>query len=476
MLRIYNTLTRRKEKFVPREGKKVGMYVCGPTVYDYPHIGHARTYVAFDIIVRYLRFKDYDVKYVVNITNVDDKIIKRANEAGEEPLKLADRFEKIFFEDMQALGIEKADAYPRVTEHIPEIVALVRKLIENGCAYEIEGDVYYSVEKVGKYGALSRQSLKEMMAGARIEVDERKRYPMDFALWKKAKPGEPSWQSPWGRGRPGWHIECSAMLMKHLGEQFDIHGGAVDLISPHHENEILQSEGATGKKPFVKYWLHTGFLKVEGEKMSKSLGNFITVRELLQKYDSNSFRFLVVSAHYRSPIDFSYGSLEKSKKSLERLLNTAEFVKTFKEGQSNLGNLLKKARKEFEAAMDDDFNTPQALAALFDFSKEVRKLKCGSREVVAQTSDFLKSALNIFGILVREKEIPGEAKRKLTEVAKKFGIRVEGEVIESIVKAREELRKKKDYKTSDEIRAELQKIGILLENEEEKTVWKIISL
>ncbi len=475
-MQIYNTLTRRKEKFVPREGKKVGMYVCGPTVYDYPHIGHARTYLAFDVIVRYLRFKGYDVKYVVNITNVDDKIIKRANEAGEEPLKLADRFEKIFFEDVQALGIEKADVYPRVTEHMPEIVALVRKLIENGCAYEIEGDVYYSVEKVEKYGALSHQSLKEMTAGARVEVDERKRHPMDFALWKKAKPGEPPWQSPWGRGRPGWHIECSAMSMKHLGEQFDLHGGAIDLIFPHHENEILQSEGATGKKPFVKYWLHTGFLEVEGEKMSKSLGNFITVRELLQKYDSNAFRFLVLSTHYRSGIDFSYESLEKSKKGLERLLNTIEFVKTLEEGQSNLGNLLKRAKKEFEAAMDDDFNAPKALAALFDFSKEVHKLKCGSREAVAQSLDFLKTTLSIFGISVREKEIPEEAKRKLAEVAKKFGIRVEGEVIDSIVKAREELRKKKDYKTSDEIRAELEKIGILLEDEEEKTVWKIISL
>lgn len=474
-MQIYNTLTRKKETFVPREGKKVGMYVCGPTVYDYPHIGHARTYIAFDVIVRYLRFKGYDVKYVVNVTNVDDKIIKRANEAGEEPLKLADRFEKIFFEDMQALGIEKADVYPRVTEHMPEIVALVRKLIENGCAYEIEGDVYYSVEKIEKYGALSRQSLKEMTAGARVEVDERKRHSMDFALWKKAKPGEPSWQSPWGRGRPGWHIECSAMSMKHLGEQFDVHGGAVDLIFPHHENEILQSEGATGKKPFVKYWLHTGFLKVKGEKMSKSLGNFMTVRELLRKYNSNAFRFLVLSAHYRSPIDFSYESLEKSKKSLERLLNTVEVVKTLEEGQSNLGNLLKEARKEFEAAMDDDFNTPRALAVLFDFSREVHKLKCGSREAIAQTLDFLKSVLDIFGISMREKEIPEEARRKLTEVAKKFGIKVEGEVVDSIVKAREELRKKKDYKTSDEIRAELQKIGILLEDEEEKTVWKVIS-
>ncbi len=472
MLRIYNTLSRRKEKFIPKKGKKVGMYICGPTVYDYPHIGHARTYIAFDAIVRYLRFKGYNVKYVVNITNVDDKLIKRANETGEEPLKLANRFEEIFFEDMRALGIEKADAHPKVTEHMPEIVALIQRLIENGHAYKIDGDVYYSIEKIEEYGKLSHQSLKELIAGARVEVDERKKHPMDFALWKKAKLGEPSWQSPWGAGRPGWHIECSAMSMKHLGEQFDIHGGAVDLIFPHHENEILQSEGATGKKPFVKYWLHTGFLKVEGEKMSKSLGNFITVRELLQKHEPDAFKFLVLSTHYRSPIDFSYESLEKSKRGLERLLSAIEFVKTLKEGPSNLGKLLKKARKEFEAAMDDDLNTPKALAALFDFSRGAYKLKCGSKEAIAQTVDFLKSAMKIFGISMREKKIPEEAKQKLMEVAKKFNIKIEGEPIESIIKAREEFRKKKDYKTSDKIRAELEKIGILLEDEEEKTVWK----
>ncbi|MEE8167358.1 MAG: cysteine--tRNA ligase [Candidatus Hydrothermarchaeales archaeon] len=470
-MEIYNTLTRKKEEFKPLKRGEVSIYVCGPTVYDYPHIGHARTYMAFDCFVRYLRFKGYKVKYVMNITNVDDKIIDRAVERGEDPVKLANKFGEIFFEEIDALGIARADAHPRVTEHIPEIIETIQRILDNGCAYVANGDVYFSVDKVKEYGKLSHQRLKDMIAGARVEIRIKKRHPMDFALWKQAKEGEPSWTSPWGKGRPGWHIECSTMSSKYLGEQFDIHGGALDLIFPHHENEILQSEAATSKKPFVKYWMHTGFLNVEGAKMSKSLGNFITIRELLEKYDADSFRFLVLLAHYRSAIDFSYDGLEKAKKALERIHNTMEYARSLSRSEA-ASDLVKETRKKFFEALDDDFNTPKALAVLFDFCKEVNKLESASNEVLG----FLEEALEIFG-LSSGKTLSEASREKIAELIRSLGHEVEdiGEdsLLKRIAAIRDRFREKGDYNTSDDIRKKLEELGITLEDTKRGTIWKI---
>jgi cysteinyl-tRNA synthetase len=303
-MKVTNSLTGKLEEFKPFDGKKARIYVCGLTVQGYAHIGHARTYVAFDVIKRYLKFRGYNVFHVQNITDIDDKIIARANERGLDPIKMASDLAIEAGRDLDALGIERADVYPRVTEHIPIIIELIERLIKKGYGYEINGDVFFAVDKFADYGHLSHQSPNEVLSGARIEVDERKRNPADFALWKSAKEGEPSFESPWGRGRPGWHIECSAMSMKYLGERYEIHGGGKDLVFPHHENEIAQSEAATGKKPFVKYWLHTGLLNLRGEKMSKSLGNFITIRDLLKEWDPDVFRMAIISAHYTNPIEF----------------------------------------------------------------------------------------------------------------------------------------------------------------------------
>ncbi|MEW6329461.1 MAG: cysteine--tRNA ligase, partial [Candidatus Micrarchaeota archaeon] len=322
-IKVFNNLTKKIEEFHPlgEREREIQMYVCGVTPYDYSHLGHARTYAAFDVIKRYFEYRGYKVRYIQNITDIDDKIIKRANEVGADPLKLSLEFQKSALEDMDALKIARADKYPKVTEHIPEIIALIKKLISRGYAYETEDGVYFEVEKFPDYGKLSKQSLDEIKAGARVEIDEKKRNPADFALWKKAKPGEPFFESPWGKGRPGWHIECSAMSMKYLGDNFDIHGGGRDLIFPHHENEIAQSEGATGKQ-FVKYWLHTGFLSVNKEKMAKSLGNFITIKDALKKHDADSLRLFYALTHYRSPIDFSDKNVEYAHNALEGLRNT----------------------------------------------------------------------------------------------------------------------------------------------------------
>src|SRR5512136_3124072 len=317
-LRVYNTLSGGKEEFVPLRPGKVGMYVCGVTVYDYSHIGHARAYVAFDVILRYLRYLGYDVTYVRNYTDIDDKIIKRANSDGVPFYEISERFIKEFDRDMAELGVEVPDVQPKATEHLAEIISLVTTLIDKGYAYQAGGDVYFCVDKFASYLKLSKRNLEEMQAGARIEVDEKKRHPMDFALWKEAKAGEPFWDSPWGKGRPGWHIECSAMSLKYLGETLDIHGGGQDLIFPHHENEIAQSEAATGR-PFVRYWLHNGFVNINAEKMSKSLGNFFTIREVLEKYDREVLRFFLLSAHYRSPLDFSDQNLTEAEAGMERI-------------------------------------------------------------------------------------------------------------------------------------------------------------
>jgi cysteinyl-tRNA synthetase len=469
-LKIYNTLTRRKEKFVPIRKGKVGIYVCGPTVYDYPHIGHARTYIAFDALVRYFRHRGYKVKYVMNITNVDDKIIKRANELGEDPIELAEKFENIFFEDMEALGIPRADFHPRVTDHIDKIIEIIKAIIENRYAYVANGDVYFSIRKVKYYGKLSRQSLTEMVAGARVEPSEKKRDPMDFALWKEAKEGEPSWDSPWGKGRPGWHIECSAMSSEYLGEQFDIHGGAMDLIFPHHENEILQSEAAFGKKPFVRYWVHTGFLNVEGEKMSKSLGNFITIRELLERYDPSAFRFFVLLSHYRSPIDFSYDALEKAKLGLERLYNALDYARLV-EVTGIKTNSVREAKKKFSDALDNDFNTPRAIAVLFSLAKEINKLDKVGDDAVG----FLEEALDVLGLKERT-GLSEEARASILELIEELGGMAASTDDESLVKTiinlRNEYRRRGDYASSDRIRRKLGEVGVILEDTTQGTTWK----
>ena len=472
-MKFYNTLTRKKEEFVPLEGNTVKIYVCGPTVYDSPHIGHARTYIAFDAIRRYLKYKGYDVIYVVNITNVDDKIINRAKELGEHPLKLAERYEREFFDAMEKLNVEKADFSPRVTEHIQDIINFIQKLIEKGYAYVSEGDVYFSVEKFKEYGKLSHQSLKEIKAGARVEISEKKRNPLDFALWKKAKEGEISWPSPWGEGRPGWHIECSTMSMKYLGETLDIHGGAQDLIFPHHENEIAQSEALTGKT-FVRYWLHTGFLLVKGEKMSKSLGNFITIDELLKTYDANSFRFLVLQTHYRSPLDFKFENLEKAKRAYKRLANALDYLKQKLEevnGEDNT-KVLEQYKEKFFEALDDDFDTPKAFAILFDFVNFVYKSRM-DRKSTEEAIKFFVDVFKIFGFKL-EKKID---RAKLISLAKEFISEVENkeekELIEILIEIRAEHRRKKDYKIADYIRDKLREAGVIVEDLGDKTRWRL---
>jgi cysteinyl-tRNA synthetase len=459
------------EELKPLDGKKIRMYVCGITVQGYVHIGHARTYVAFDVIKRYLKFRGYDVVHVQNVTDIDDKIIAKANERGLDPLKMAADLTEQSERDLDALGIQRADLYPRVTQHIPEIIHLIQRLIEKGFAYQIDGDVYFAVDKFPDYGHLSHQSPEEVMAGARVEVDERKRNPADFALWKSAKKREPWFESPWGRGRPGWHIECSAMSMKYLGERYDIHGGGTDLIFPHHENEIAQSEAATGKKPFVKYWLHTGLLNLRGEKMSKSLGNFITVRELLKDWDPDVFRMAIVSAHYTTLIEFDEEILQQAEKNLTRIRKAIEelekkVAESEKEGQTrtrdtDYNSEIKEIETRFVEAMDNDFNTPQALVAFQDLVKlGTRALSAGATsDTLAPILSSLKKLGDIFGF-IRIGGVSAEKEGQLSEEATR------------LIKEREDARKNKDWKRADELRKELSKMGILIEDTSKGVKWK----
>ena len=379
-LRVYNTLTKQKEAFVPLEEGKVKMYVCGVTPYNHPHIGNARPFVTWDVIRRYLEQQGWEVMHVQNFTDVDDKIIRTANEEQVPWHAISERYIASYFEVMDKLNVRRAAIYPKVSTHMQEIIDMVAKLVKDGFAYVVDGDVYYAVEKFADYGKLSGRSLDDMKAGARVEVDERKNHPMDFALWKSAKPGEPSWESPWGAGRPGWHIECSAMSHKYLGEQFDFHGGGSDLIFPHHENEVAQSEAFTGVTPFVRYWLHNGFITVNQEKMSKSLGNFFLVQDILAHYAPEVLRFFILSTHYRSPLDFSDERLTEAERALERLAtvkrNLAELAAAAATdcggaGAEQLLAAAQKASEEFYAAMDDDFNTALAISTFFTFGKEV---------------------------------------------------------------------------------------------------------
>ncbi len=473
VLKIYNTLTRKKEEFIPMKEKKVKMYVCGPTVYGPPHLGHARTYIAFDIIRRFLEYLGYDVKFVMNITDVHDDIIEEAKRLNTSVFELSKKFTKIFFEDMEKLKIKKADFYPKVTEHIPDIINTINILLKKGYAYIAGGSVYFDISKFKDYGKLSHIKLEKMKVGVRIETDKYKEEPFDFALWKAWKEGEPFWNATFEtkegkvilKGRPGWHIECSVMSQKYLGEQFDLHGGARDLIFPHHENEIAQSEAATGKKPFVKYWYHTGFLTINGEKMSKSLRNYIEVRDVLKKYDAEVLRLLFVTAHFRSPLDFTEERLERAKTNLETLYNLLNRVSNFMKkekvkGEDELRIFLGKIKKEFISAMEDDFNTPQALSSLFALVNEVNKFldmnKGISEELGKEVINTFRELGYIFGIL--QKEIKKEEK-------------LPKEIMDLIIK-REGYRKRGEFEMADKIREELRRKGIIIEDTPEGPKWK----
>ncbi len=449
MLKIYNTLTRSKEIFTPRIAGKVGIYVCGMTVYDYCHVGHARVMVVFDTVVRYLRYSNYDVTYVRNITDIDDKIIHRANENGEDFHALTERFIDAMHEDEQALNVLPVDIEPRATTSIADIIAMIEKLISNDFAYVgTNGDVFYAVEKFKNYGQLSGKNLEDLQAGERVEVDTAKRNPMDFVLWKMAKEGEPFWESPWGKGRPGWHIECSAMSTCCLGNSFDIHGGGMDLQFPHHENEIAQSEGATGEK-FVNLWMHNGFVRINEEKMSKSLGNFFTVREVLKQYRPEIVRFFILSSHYRSPLNYSDESLNDAAAGLTRLytaLRDVEIVET---------DIDSEHKTRFEEAMNDDFNTPVALAILFDVARELNKTKS---PILAAT---LKSLAGVLGLLQDD-----------SEAFLKGGNEDDAE-IEQQIQARIDAKKTKNWALADQIRDELKSKNVILEDSPDgSTRWR----
>lgn len=479
-LRVYNTLTGTKEIFTPLQPGKVGMYVCGVTVYDYCHIGHARANIVFDIVYRYLKYSGYDVTYVRNYTDVDDKIIQRANERGISSTALAQEFIQAFDEDMAALGLEKPTIEPKATEHMDEIIALVQQLIDAGKAYAVDGDVYFAVESFDNYLKLSKRNLDDMQAGARIAPGEKKRNPMDFALWKGAKPNEPSWPSPWGEGRPGWHIECSAMSTRYLGESFDIHGGGKDLIFPHHENEIAQSEAASGK-PFVKYWIHNGFVNVNQEKMSKSLGNFFTIRDILQQYDPEVVRFFILSAHYRSPIDFSEQNLKEARHGLSRFYEglhaAAQVLKQCAIDSGITTTAGEELKERFRTAMDDDFNSAQAIGFLFDGVRNMNRLmsekkfrknadKVAAVNALYHTLQELGGVLGLFGA---EPESWLE-RQKMGALA---DMDISAEEIEEKIAQRLQARQEKDFARSDSIRDELEARGILLLDSAEGTNWKI---
>lgn len=457
MLQIYNTLTQEKQEFKPLNPGKVGMYVCGITVYDLCHMGHARTYLSFDLMVRYLRHKGYDVKYVRNITDVDDKIIKRAIENNETTDELTERTIAMMHEDFSAINLLEADIEPRVTTHMAEIIDVIQRLIDKGYAYQAEnGDVLFEVSKYEEYGRLGKQDLEQLNAGARVDVEQHKRTPLDFVLWKSAKPEEPSWESPWGNGRPGWHIECSAMNHKHLGEHFDIHGGGSDLIFPHHENEVAQSCCAFDT-PYVNYWVHTGMVQVNEEKMSKSLGNFFTLREVLKDYDAETLRYFLMSAHYRSQLNYSEDNLKQARSALERLYTALRDVAADTSVDLAHGGYLAR----FEAAMDDDFNTPEAFSVLFELSKAVNKAEDAAEK--AALAGVLKQLGGVLGLL------------QLDPVAYLQGS-VDGDddaaEIEALIKQRNDARKNKDWASADDARDKLQAMNIVLEDGPEGTTWR----
>ncbi len=478
MLKIYNTLTRKKEEFKPRVEGKVGMYVCGMTVYDYCHVGHARVMVVFDTVARYFRHLDYDLTYVRNITDIDDKIIQRANENGEDFNRLTERFIEAMHQDELALGVLPPDIEPKATQSIADIVRMIEVLIKNSLAYVGgNGDVFYAVSKFKNYGQLSGKNLDDLQAGERVDVDLAKRNPLDFVLWKMAKPDEPSWQSPWGLGRPGWHIECSAMSTCCLGNHFDIHGGGMDLQFPHHENEIAQSEGATGET-FVNLWMHNGFVRINEEKMSKSLGNFFTVREVLKQYKPEIIRFFILSSHYRSPLNYSDEQLNEAGTALKRLynalrgVNVAELIDIdlnsldaivedrFRQGEARCYKL------DFEKAMDDDFNTPVALSVLFDLARELNKAKETDHESTKVFAFTLKKLASLLGILQEDPE--DFLKSSVLEDEA-----LTNETIEQSIQTRLDAKKTKNWVLADKIRDDLKGQGVILEDSPSgQTTWR----
>jgi len=462
-MRLYNTLTKQKEEFIPLRSGEVYMYSCGPTVYDYFHIGNARPFIIFDTLRRYLEYKGYKVVFVQNFTDIDDKMIKRANEEGITVKELGDRFISEYFKDADALGIKRATFHPRATQHIGDMIDLINKLIDKGLAYQANGDVYFDTSAFSEYGKLSGQRLEELEAGARVEVEEGKKNPMDFALWKAQKPGEPAWDSPWGKGRPGWHIECSVMAMKYLGETVDIHSGGQDLIFPHHENEIAQSEGATGK-PFARYWLHNGYINVNNEKMSKSLGNFFTVREILKQFDPEVVRLFMLSAHYRNPINFGEDMLRQAQSALERLYNCKNNLfhlmqsaadKEFTAREKAFVEGLAGYREKFEQAMDDDINTADALAAVFDMVRDInsqlnlKSAKCAVEKAYA----LLDELTGVLGLLRKQ------PKQQLDPE------------VEALVEKRQQARREKNWALADQIRDDLKARGIVLEDTPQGVRW-----
>lgn len=466
MIKVYNTLNKKKEEFIPLTPGEVKMYVCGPTVYNFFHIGNGRTFIVFDTIRRYFEYRGFKVDFVQNFTDIDDKMIKKANEEGTTVKKIGDTYIKEYYQDADALNIERATVNPRATEFIGEIIKFVKGLVDKGYAYEVDGDVYFSTKKFEGYGKLSGQNIEDLQSGARISVDERKKDPMDFAIWKAQKPGEPAWNSPWGMGRPGWHIECSCMAKKLLGETIDIHAGGSDLKFPHHENEIAQSEALTGE-PFARYWLHSAFVNVNNEKMSKSLNNFFTAREILERYDADVIRFLMLSAHYRQQLNFSEDLLESAKASVERIYNAIGNLENLidevsreemNEEEKSYLESLNKYKEKYIEKMDDDFNTADAITAIFDLIKDTN-----TNITIDSSKELAQKALE----LIRELGAPLGMFQKSTKGNLE-------EEIEALIAKRQQARKDRDFALADKIRDELKDRGIVLEDTPQGVRWKMI--
>ncbi len=479
-LQIYNTLVRQKETFTPIHEGRVGMYVCGPTVYGDSHIGHAKSYVSFDVIVRYLRFLGYKVLYVQNITDVghltddadqgEDKIEKQSKLDRIHPMQVVELYTRSYFEDMDALGILRPDISPHATGHIIEQIEMVKKLLAGGYAYEVNGSVYFDVHKFAKYGKLSGRNVEEMESGTRVEVKSEKKHPADFALWKKAEPEHiMQWPSPWGNGYPGWHLECSSMSMKYLGESFDIHGGGIENQFPHHECEIAQSECSTGK-PFVKYWLHNNMVTVNGQKMGKSLGNFVTLKDAFRKFDPSVIRFFILQSHYRSTLDFSEQAIEAAGKGLEKLQNTVQRVRAeIKKGKHGKGNLfdLAEYRKRFSEAMNDDFNTPQAIAVFFDLSRAVNDLLAQPNGISFESLHLLETFFTDYGV-----NILGLFDEKAVSSHLQTDGMIEPQLVGLLLAVRKEARENKFWELSDKIRDGLKTLGVVVEDTKDGTSWK----
>ncbi len=467
-LRVLNTLSGSKEEFVPLNEGEVRMYVCGVTVYDSCHIGHARALLTFDVVYRYLKFLGYKVTFVRNFTDVDDKIIQRAREKGTTAEAIARKYIDEFYRDASALGLLPPSHEPKATEHLPQIIALIQRLEEKGMAYRIDGDVFFSVDRFPGYGKLSRRRLEELQAGARVEVDERKKSPLDFALWKSAKEGEPFWESPWGKGRPGWHIECSAMSTEYLGQPFDIHGGGGDLVFPHHENEIAQSEAAFDL-PLARYWIHNGFLKINHEKMSKSLGNIYTIQEVLGRFEAEALRHYLLASHYRSPIDFSEQGLEEAVRGVERIYETMDRVGHFL-ARANGAKPEPRLLETFNQEMDDDFNTPRAIALISEEIRSVnRMVDEGRGEEIAPRGLALRRMAEVLGLLQQTPEAFFKKRRERWLDKQQLS----SEAIAETIRARDRARREKNWQEADRIRAELKAKGIILEDTPQGTVWKV---